>query len=106
MKNIILSIVTLFIIGFGSIQISAYSTQEPSTDPLFMEDVYSFITSPDLGDGDELNYCEQVYLEVNRRRDYTEGEMTECGEYIHQKNREEQAYMYYMYYNREYMYGE
>jgi hypothetical protein len=51
-----------------------------------------------------LSYCEQVYLEATRRRDYTDNEIILCWEYFTMKNNEEKAYMNYMFNNRELFY--
>lgn len=76
-------------------------------DPIFMEEVYSFILSADLvdipylSDDENLQYCAEVYLEATRRRDYTSEELSVCRDYFELKNQEEIAYKTYMLNNRE-----
>jgi hypothetical protein len=43
-----------------------------------MEDVYNFINTSDITDVNKLSYCEQVYLEATRRREYTDSEINLC----------------------------
>ncbi len=76
-------------------------------DPIFMEEVYSFILSADLTDipyisnEENLQYCAEVYLEATRRREYTSTELDTCGDYFELKHQEEIAYKTYMLNNRE-----
>ncbi len=69
-----------------------------------MEDVYNFINTQDITDSNNLWYCEQVYLEATRRRNYTQNELGICWDYFIQKNIQEKAYMHYMFNNRELFY--
>lgn len=102
MKKII---ITLFVL-LNIFSTNLYSDYDSNLDldPVFMENVYNFINTSDITDWSELSYCEQVYLEATRRRDYTDNEIILCWEYFTMKNNEEKAYMYYMFNNRELFY--
>lgn len=100
----ILSIISLLLISFTWTYVQASYSHEYNNDPVFMENVYNFINTVDSTDWVELSYCEEVYLEATRRRDYTEYELNTCWDYFIQKNNEEKAYMQYMFNNRELFY--
>lgn len=102
MKKIV---ITLFVL-LNIFSTNLYSDYDSNLDsnPVFMEDVYNFINTPDSSDWLKLSYCEQVYLEATRRREYTQNELEICWEYFIQKNNQEKAYMYYMLNNRELFY--
>jgi hypothetical protein len=103
MKKII-SFLVFFFISFTWVNVQAYYSSEYNNDPIFMENVYNFINTADITDWVQLSYCEEVYLEATRRRDYTQYELEICWEYFTQKNNEEKAYMQYMFNNRELFY--
>ena len=103
MKHKLLIILSTFFI-FSSFHVNAYYTDEYNKDPIFMEQVFNFINTEDVSDWVTLSYCEEVYLEATRRRDYTEYELNTCWDYFTKKNNEEKAYMQYMFNNRELFY--
>lgn len=102
MKKIILSLAILSLLSFSN----AFADYDNNLDqnPVFMENVYDFINTNDISDSIQLWYCEEVYLEATRRREYTQNEFDICWEYFTQKNNQEKAYMYYMLNNRELFY--
>jgi hypothetical protein len=102
MKKIV---ITLFVL-LNIFSTNLYSDYDSilNSDPEFMEQVYSFILTEDITTSDNLSYCEKVYLEATRRREYTEFELIKCWDYFIQKNNEEKAYMKYMFNNRELFY--
>lgn len=102
MKKIILSLFIL--LNVFTLNVNAKYNKKLITDPVFMENVYNFINTHDSTDTVELTYCEEVYLEATRRREYTEYEISICWDYFTQKNSEEKAYMQYMFNNRELFY--
>lgn len=102
MKKIFISLFIL--LSLFTIPVNAEYNQELNSDPVFMEDVYNFINTSDTTDWVALSYCEQVYLEATRRRDYTDNEIILCWNYFTKKNNEEKAYMQYMFNNREFFY--
>ena len=102
MKKIFLYILLITVLFSGNT--FAEYNENLDKDPLFMENVYNFINTSDISENNELNYCEKVYLEATRRREYTEFELLTCWEYFIQKNNEEKAYMQYMFNNRELFY--
>ena len=103
MKKIIKLLLFVTLI-FSMCTTFAQYNQKLDNNPVFMEQVYSFILTDDITTSDNLNYCEQVYLEATRRRDYTEYEMNVCWDHFTEKNNEEIAYMKYMLNNRELFY--
>jgi len=102
MKKIV---ITLFVL-LNIFSINTYWNYDSTldSDPVFMEDVYNFINTSDITDVNKLSYCEQVYLEATRRREYTDSEINLCWDYFTKKNNEEIAYMNYMFNNRELFY--
>ena len=67
----------------------------------FIENVISFIKSPDKSDLmniKDLNerYCETVYLEATRRREYTEEELNIFWKFFEMKREQEMDYMRYI----------
>ena len=72
----------------------------------YQESIQSFINSPskddlsDILDEDDL-YCESIYLEANRRRDFTEYELNKCEVYFDLKNQDEINYKKYYQIQRE-----
>lgn len=106
MKKLLLSAVVLSLLLFPKF-LNAHYDENLEKDPIFMEEVYNFIDSADLSDveyiSDEENisYCEEIYLEATRRRDYTQEEENLCGELFDKKNQEEISYKKYMLNNRE-----
>jgi hypothetical protein len=103
MKRIIKLLLFVTLI-FSVFTTSAQYNEKLATNPVFMEKVYSFILTDDITTHDSLNYCEQVYLEATRRREYTHNEVINCRDYFIEKNNEEKAYMEYMFNNRELFY--
>lgn len=103
MKKII-KLLLFVTLTFSVFTTSAQYNEKLNTNPVFMEQVYSFISTDDISTTDSLNYCEQVYLQATRRREYTELEVIKCWDYFIQKNNEEKAYMEYMFNNRELFY--
>jgi hypothetical protein len=75
MKKLLIITVS-FILLFTTI-VSAEYNSDLNMDPVFMEDVYSFIQTEDATDS-KLSYCEEIYLEATRRREYTEYELIKC----------------------------
>ena len=100
MKKIAL-LISFISILFSSHIASADFDKSLNMDPVFMEEVYGFIQTEDMTTSDKLTYCEQVYLEATRRREYTYEENTICRDYFEIKNKEEISYMKYMLNNRE-----
>lgn len=100
----ILKIIIAFLLISNTFWISAVYNSELNKNPIFMENVYNFINTQDSTDWVELSYCEEVYLEATRRREYTEYEINFCWDYFTQKNNEEKAYIQYMFNNRELFY--
>ena len=71
----------------------------------YWESVESFISSPNLDDLNKISdniqrYCEQIYLEATRRREYTKLEISICSELFTIKRQQELDYINYMYTNR------
>ena len=89
MKKIIISLFIL--LNVFTINVNAEYNPELNFDPIFLENVYNFINTQDSTDWVELSYCEEVYLEATRRREYTENEMNVCWDYFTQKNNEEKV---------------
>ena len=70
-----------------------------------LENVISFIKSPnkdDLINIKDINrrFCEKVYLEATRRRNYSNIELTICWNFFEMKNEQELDYIRYMQNNR------
>jgi len=103
MKKIFLIITLISILFTFNTSFSEYNS-ELDSNPVFMEEVYNFINTADITDWIKLSYCEEVYLEATRRREYTEYENNTCWDYFIQKNNEEKAYKFYMFNNRELFY--
>ncbi|MDP2090879.1 MAG: hypothetical protein Q8K30_04755 [Candidatus Gracilibacteria bacterium] len=99
MKNlIILSI--YFALLFSSLSSYGYFYNN-----YYKESINAFINSPDQDDLYEIvdesdRYCEQVYLEATRRREYSEIENAICGDLFAVKKQEELDYVTYMLKNR------
>jgi hypothetical protein len=71
----------------------------------YNESVDAFINSPSAFQLEEIKdkntrYCEQVYLEATRRREYTEEELELCSELFSIKRQQELDYMNYVFWNR------
>jgi hypothetical protein len=71
----------------------------------YWESVKAFINSPSKDELDDIvdeatRYCEQVYLEATRRREYTEIEIAICSDIFEIKRQQELDYINYMYKNR------
>lgn len=103
MKKIIKLFLSIILI-FSSYSTFAVYNEEWDSNPVFMEQVYNFINTEDITTSSNLDYCEQVYLEATRRREYTIYENNRCWVYFEMKNNEEIAYMKYMLNNRELFY--
>ena len=103
MKKII-KLFFLLTLTFFTFSTSADYNDKLTSQPIFMEHVYNFISTDDITTSDNLSYCEQVYLEATRRRAYTEVETNKCWKNFEQKNTEEIAYKKYMLNNRELFY--
>lgn len=98
MKKIIL-VTILFLIFFNN------SFSDYSYNDYYKESLYYFINSPDKKDleyiiDDTNRYCEQVYLEATRRREYTEIELAICSDLFAIKRQQELDYIMYMFNNR------
>lgn len=99
MKNlIILSI--YFVLLFSSYSSYAYFYSD-----YYYESIAAFMNSPSKDELPEIvdestRYCEQVYLEATRRRDYTEIELAICSDLFAVKRQQEKYYITYMLYNR------
>ena len=99
MKKILLFIVT-FSILLGSWITNAYFYNE-----YYWESIKAFIYSPSKWELENIadeatRYCEQVYLEATRRREYTEIEIAICSDVFEIKRQQELDYIIYMYKNR------
>ena len=103
MKKIIQIMVTfLFLIN------TSFANAEYNKDlanDYFIENVISFIKSPDKDDLVNIKdltekYCETVYLEATRRRQYTEEELKKCWNFFEMKMEQEMDYIRYMQNNR------
>lgn len=99
MKNlIILSI-------YFALLFSSFSSYWYFYNDYYKESINAFINSPsaeelyDIVDESD-RYCEQVYLEATRRRDYTEIENAICWDLFAVKRQEELDYVTYMLKNR------
>ncbi|QFR39284.1 hypothetical protein A9Q91_03545 [Candidatus Gracilibacteria bacterium 28_42_T64] len=111
MKNIIrLFILSLLIFANTSLgNVGAYYDEDFSTDYI-MENVDAFIQSPDredldtLSEDDNIQHCESIYIQAYMRRDFTESELSICGNYFEMKFEQEISYKNYMYNNRELFY--
>ena len=71
----------------------------------YWESVTQYVNSPNYSDlqnisNDMLRYCEEVYLEATRRREYTVLEEAICWEVFAIKRQQELDYINYMYRNR------
>jgi len=71
----------------------------------YKESIDAFINSPSLEDLDKIQdentrYCEQVYLEATRRRDYTKEELNKCSKIFEIKKQQEIDYINYSLSNR------
>jgi hypothetical protein len=73
-----LFIITVSFILLFITTVSAEYNSNLKKDPVFMEDVYSFIQTEDSTSDSKLSYCEEVYLEATRRREYTDYEIIRC----------------------------
>lgn len=99
MRNLIL-LPLYFILLFSSFSSYSYFYSD-----YYNESINAFINSPSEQDLDEIvdesdRYCEQVYLEATRRRDYTEIEEAICWDLFTVKRQEELDYITYMLKNR------
>ena len=77
MKKFLFLLAFVFSI-FSFISVNANYNSNLENDPIFMENVYGFINSADYLEYSDLTYCEQVYLEATRRREYTSTEINKC----------------------------
>jgi len=73
--------------------------------PYYWESIKAFMSSPSFNElwqmKDEATmYCESVYLEATRRRDYTEIEEAICSDIFAIKRQQELDYITYMMRNR------
>ena len=92
--------ILFFVIVFSTFNTNAYFYNE-----YYNQSITNFINSPDKNDlvyikDEATRYCEQVYLEATRRRDYTEIEIAICSDIFEIKRQEELDYINYMYRNR------
>ncbi|MDD2871802.1 MAG: hypothetical protein PHS49_07480 [Candidatus Gracilibacteria bacterium] len=99
MKNLI--ILSLYF----TLLFSSFSSYGYFYNDYYNESISAFINSPSEDDLDEIvdesdRYCEQVYLEATRRRDYTEIEQAICGDLFEIKRQQELDYITYMLKNR------
>ena len=70
-----------------------------------IENIIAFTKSPDKIDLKKIKnkndkYCEQVYLEATRRREYTQKELNFCENHFAMKREQEIDYVRYMQNNR------
>ena len=71
----------------------------------YWESINAFINSPSKDElvnivDETTKYCETVYLEATRRREYTEIETAICSDLFKIKKQQELDYITYMYKNR------
>ena len=97
-KILILSIIGFFLLGIQS-------TNAFFLDDYYYESIKAFVSSPDKEDikyikDERTQYCEEVYLEATRRRDYTEIEEVICSDIFLLKRQQELDYKIYMLKNR------
>lgn len=99
MKKIFLFIIWAFLLttfySVNSYQITEYQK----------ESIMQFINSPNIKDlinikDEKLKYCEEVYLEANRRRSFTKSELNSCLTVFKIKRIQELLYIEYMFKNR------
>ena len=100
MKKFILLVTFIFFL-FNNITVNALYYYSP----YYWESIESFISSPSYTDllsiKDEATlYCETVYLEATRRREYSEIENAICSDIFEIKRQQELDYITYMYRNR------
>lgn len=93
------------IITFLLLSLSYFSTNAYFYSDYYSESISHFINSPSIDDlekieDNRLKNCERVYLEVTRRRDYSESELYICSDIFEIKRQEEFDYMTYMLRNR------
>lgn len=96
--------VTFFLLIFLIPQVTFWEYQDIDME-YYSESIEAFKNSPSadqiyLIENDEQRYCEQVYLEAYRRRDFTPEELDVCGQLFHIKMQQELDYMFYMENNR------
>jgi len=97
-KKIISTVILLVIFNIWTT--NAYFYNE-----YYWESIEAFISSPSsdelkLIDNDINRYCEEIYLEATRRREYSEIELAICSEIFEVKRQQEVDYIMYMFRNR------
>ena len=97
-KKIISTIILLLVFNIWAT--NAYFYNE-----YYWESIEAFISSPSsdelkLIDNEINRYCEEVYLEATRRREYSEIELAICFEIFEVKRQQEVDYIMYMFRNR------
>ena len=100
MKKYILLLLSISLF-FNSISVNALYYYSP----YYWESIESFISSPSYTDllsikDEATSYCETVYLEATRRREYSEIENAICSDIFEIKRQQELDYITYMYRNR------
>lgn len=100
MKKVLIYIISVIFICSTSTTNAYYDYNE-----YYWESINAFINSPskeDLVDiiDESTRYCEEVYLEATRRREYTEIEKAICSDLFQVKKQEELDYITYMYKKR------
>lgn len=99
MKKIILLLISIMIM-FSFSNTNAYKLTDYQK-----ESIIQFIKSPNIKDlinikDEKLKYCEEVYLEANRRRSFTRNELNSCLIVFKIKRIQELLYIEYMFKNR------
>lgn len=85
------------IVTIALLSVCSVFANESIENEYYQESIQSFINSPSkedlpsITDADDL-YCETIYLEANRRREYTPTELSKCEIYIDLKNQDEINY--------------
>ena len=99
MKNKLISIICLIFVFWFTNTYSEYDNE------YYNESIDAFINSPSASQLDEIDdanirYCEQVYLEATRRREYTDEELELCSDIFKIKKQQELDYMNYVLWKR------
>lgn len=101
MKKIFLTFIFIISIFFNTTVNSTYYFYSN----YYWESIEAFISSPNKNDlsnisNQLLEFCETIYLEATRRREYTDLETAICSEIFEIKRQQELDYINYMYKNR------
>ncbi len=100
MKKYIYTILTILILSLNINYSNAFFFND-----YYYESIKWFINSPDKDDlkyikDERTQYCEEVYLEATRRRDYTDIEVVICSDIFTIKRQQELDYKVFMLKNR------